>query len=219
MAVRFISRAVYAAVAAAGFAFLAPGLRALAHDLGPMAVERPLRFPFAWVALAVALLLLAADLFARERATVARRGALLVTAALCAVLRSLPTPPAPAPDESLGRAMDSTLAILDAQWKMGGRYRAALTLPPRPSGYISRLVEVPVALVARADQPGPLLTPLAGDAPAVLVAVSPDGSTAWVTAQTPGAVLAGTRGPLVARAQRGVNSAPGRDALLFPYRR
>ncbi len=217
-AVTLISRSLYATIAALGFGFLSPGLRALVNNAGLLSLERPLRFPFAWAALALVLLALTADLLIRAQATLAKRATLLVVVGLCALLRRLPAPSAIDPKDALLRAQTAALTALDTQWRTIGRYQPAMQLPRRPSGYVSRLREVSIELIVQGDRAGPLLEPLS-EGPAVLLSVAPDGQTAWVTVQEPHALLVGKRGPLIGRATRGIIAPPGSDPLLPPYKR
>jgi hypothetical protein len=193
---RLAALLVYGALAAGGFAALAPGLTAALRVLArPFSYEPALSAPWGWLGLAAALLSLlwrlGQGVLAGERVGLRRYGMLLAVVA-CALVwrRQVAAPPLASPDDALRHAAARAVHALQAAYRRDGRYPASaesldLQLPEAAvrTGLWRRLLRsIGTHVAFRTDATEPLLTDEGQGPGTVVVALDASRQRFWVTA-------------------------------------
>jgi hypothetical protein len=216
--VRIVYLAAYAFLAALGEALVARPALVWLRSLGLRHAVLPWSVPLGPLVFAVALLLalltlfLAAQAALGERPRMPQHAVFLLVLGGCFALRYAgiePLPPAdPAP--RMYAALRSAADALDN--KYAGHYdTSGIEAAPSPFCRFGRTAPVRLHVIESAS--GPQTSPLPGDeSGTIYIALSPDRTTAWLTALSNTGVLRAA-----IESHSGTHSLPGRDRLVPAY--
>lgn len=234
--VRVAYAAVYAGLAAVGFALLARPSLLWVGGLGLRGPVLAAAVPSGGPSFALALLLcgatlrLASSLARGSRPRIPEHAAILVLLACALLLRGLALAPEPPEDPApaLRAGLAGAARALDESYSAHARYRAdpasldAAVGALRAPGFVLRGRRLPLRVSVIEGAARAQTEPLAGDPPGTIyVALTPDRSRAFLTALTlqgeRPAVLRQDGRPLILQARGGTHGEPGQDPLLPAY--